>query len=231
MPFTNDFTIDSDTVTDQSHLYVCNSSSTTQGSDSNVWQGAVAVSGTGNYYIAYHISSDLLRVEPHAQTAYSIHYQQEFLRRWVEERAQMVSDGAPRDIYAWSVLNRETPGEPAPPPPPPEPSPAQIKARELLDSVLSDEQRRSLHENKHFEVVGKSGRRYRIQHGSVRNVYLLDETGKTVERFCAHHPLDVPAGTIGQDYPTEDHMVTQKLMLECEEEAFLAVANRIPMAA
>jgi hypothetical protein len=89
------------------------------------------------------------------------------------------------------------------------------RARELLLSHLTEEQRATFIENKWFVVVGgRSRMRYRIETGHlVANVRRLDDGA----RLCAHcdHTL-----------PMDDHLIAQKLMLEYDEDAFLAIANR-----
>jgi hypothetical protein len=89
------------------------------------------------------------------------------------------------------------------------------RARELLLSHLTEEQRATFIENRWFVVVGgRSRMRYRIETGHlVANVRRLDDGA----RLCAHcdHSL-----------PMDDHLIAQKLMLEYDEDAFLAIANR-----
>jgi hypothetical protein len=89
------------------------------------------------------------------------------------------------------------------------------RARELLLSHLTEEQRATFIENRWFVVIGgRSRMRYRIETGHlVANVRRLDDNA----RLCAHcdHSL-----------PMDDHLIAQKLMLEYDEDAFLAIANR-----
>jgi hypothetical protein len=104
-----------------------------------------------------------------------------------------------------------------PPRPPAEPrSPTAFdRARELLLSHLTEEQRATFIENRWFVVIGgRSRMRYRIETGHlVANVRRLNDN----LRLCAHcdHSL-----------PMDDHLIAQKLMLEYDEDAFLAIANR-----
>lgn len=97
---------------------------------------------------------------------------------------------------------------------------AQVRARSLLDSLLSGHQRKSLQDRSFFdlEIQAKDGARriYRIHKGRSMNVDLLGANGKPVRKFCAHPGLYVP---------DEDTMVAQKLMLETDEEQFLRTAN------
>jgi len=89
------------------------------------------------------------------------------------------------------------------------------RARELLLSHLTEEQRATFIENKWFVVIGgRSRMRYRIETGHlVANVRRLDDNA----RLCAHCDLSIPM---------DDHLIAQKLMLEYDEDAFLAIANR-----
>jgi len=92
------------------------------------------------------------------------------------------------------------------------------RARELLLSHLTDEQRRTFENNGWFVVEGgRTGGRYRIRQGYAGNVDVLD--GDLVShKLCAHaDPVAVP-------WP--DQMLAQKLMLEIDEDDFLAIANR-----
>lgn len=92
---------------------------------------------------------------------------------------------------------------------------AQQRARDLLASSLTGEQRESLAARGYFDIA-IGGARYRIHQGTHGNVRLLGEGDREVASFCAQ-PDGVPA---------EDAMLAQKLMLETDERAFLAVANR-----
>ncbi len=94
------------------------------------------------------------------------------------------------------------------------------RARALLDSLLSAPQRKTLQEQKFFdlEVQARDGAKkvYRIRQGRSGNVDLLGADGKPIRRYCAHPDLFVP---------DEDTMLAQKLMLETAEEQFLRTAN------
>lgn len=85
------------------------------------------------------------------------------------------------------------------------------KAEELLRSCLSVEQVECLEANQYFDVDGSSGGHYRIYRGYAGNV------ARDRYRYCAHG---------AHDLPEPDHMLMQKLAIETDEEAFLAVANR-----
>ena len=91
----------------------------------------------------------------------------------------------------------------------------------LLREWLSPEQKAQFDASKCFDVVGcDSGRRYRIRHGTGTNVYEIDDAGRPVIGWCF-----VPSGHL----VAGDVMLTQKIALETNERAALAVANRFPV--
>lgn len=92
---------------------------------------------------------------------------------------------------------------------------AASKAEELLLSILDAQQREDRAAKGHFEVVAKSGRRYRIYRNTHGNVFELSPAGKETHRLCVQ-PDDVPEG---------DAHVAQKLMIEADEEGFRRTAN------
>lgn len=103
-----------------------------------------------------------------------------------------------------------------------------LKADRLLESILTSVQRDQLRKTGSFVVRGQSGQLYRIREGRSANVDVVDAAGRVTERLCAHPILDVPDG---------DTMAAQKLMLECDEGAFLrmaikhgAVGQPVPMS-
>jgi hypothetical protein len=88
----------------------------------------------------------------------------------------------------------------------------------LLKNWLSPVQLRSYEKHGYFEVVGNdSGVIYRIHHGKQANIEQLDCIGKSVCAWCF-----VPAG----DLVPGDVMLAQKIALETNERAALAVAVR-----
>lgn len=95
------------------------------------------------------------------------------------------------------------------------------RALDLLMLALDEQQRRDLADRGCFylEVIPRDGsiRRYEIRRGRAGNVYQVDSEGKRIAKFCAH-----PA----EFCPDPDTMLAQKLMIEADEEAFLALANR-----
>lgn len=92
-----------------------------------------------------------------------------------------------------------------------------LKADKLLESVLNSAQRDQLKKLGGFVLRGQSGQLYRIRYGRSANVDVLDKDGNVIDRLCAHPIMDVP---------DQDTMVAQKVMLECDEQAFLRMANR-----
>lgn len=97
---------------------------------------------------------------------------------------------------------------------------AAARARDLLLSYLSDDQRRTFEEHGWFIVLGgRSGRRYRISGRSYAgNVALLHHDNDNVEAsFCGHCDASIPLG---------DQLLAQKVMLEIDEPAYIALANR-----
>ena len=93
---------------------------------------------------------------------------------------------------------------------------ANQKAEELLQGVLTQEQREQLEAMAAFEVETERAR-YRIRRGRSGNVQELDVEGRVVARYCIHPREAVPDA---------DTMLAQKLLLEVDEAAFLRIANR-----
>jgi len=99
---------------------------------------------------------------------------------------------------------------------------AMMEAREtrgitLLREWLSPMQRAQFDASKSFDVVGcDSEKRYRILYGKVTNVHEIDDDGQPVTGWCF-----VPSGYL----VAGDVMLVQKIALETNERATLAVAN------
>lgn len=95
---------------------------------------------------------------------------------------------------------------------------ANARARELLLSVLNEEQKEEYLKYKAFTVIAKdSQRRYIIKEGWAGNVYEVDENDNVIRSFCIH-----PRETI----PVPDNLTSQKLMLEGgQEKEFQKIAN------
>lgn len=93
---------------------------------------------------------------------------------------------------------------------------ARAKARELLLRFLDEQQRQSHDATGGFEVVGKSGSIYRINHGIAGNIERLDRSGRTMERWCVHPSAALPA---------EDAMLAQLLHLREDDAGLRRIAN------
>lgn len=94
---------------------------------------------------------------------------------------------------------------------------AEQKAFELLKIALSDEEVMMLETEKHIEVRGSNSKTvYRIKKGRARNVQELDENGKVKRHLCFHPVIACP------DFDT---MLSQKLLLETNEDEALRIAN------
>lgn len=103
---------------------------------------------------------------------------------------------------------------------------ADRKAEALLKTMLTADQRCQYESGlRYFDVLttkdGKT-RRYRIEHGWAGNVFLMDDNGRPIERFCIHPALKVPVA---------DNLIAQKLLLETDEEKFLSIANKTVLRA
>jgi hypothetical protein len=95
---------------------------------------------------------------------------------------------------------------------------ADQKARSLLRDWLSPAQLEQYEKMGHFEIVGSdSGKHYRIRRYAQMNIEELDERGVRVGVWCF-----LPNGTL----PLGDIMLAQKIALETNERATLAIANR-----
>jgi hypothetical protein len=95
---------------------------------------------------------------------------------------------------------------------------AEEKGRALLRRWLSPTQLEQYERTGNFEVVGSdSGKRYRIRRHAQMNIEELDARGLRVAVWCF-----LPKGTL----PLGDIMLAQKIALETNERAALAIANR-----
>jgi len=89
---------------------------------------------------------------------------------------------------------------------------------DLLLQNLTPEQKAQYAAYGFFDVVGSTGKgRYRIHHGTSRNVYALDEFGASTAGRCF-----TPRGVL----PAGDCMLAQKIALENCEDDVLRVALR-----
>jgi hypothetical protein len=92
------------------------------------------------------------------------------------------------------------------------------RGRRLLRRWLSAEQLAQFDAHSFFDVVGcHTARRYRIYYANVANVEEIDKAGRPIVCFCF-----IPKGELVPG----DVMLAQKIALETDELAALAVANR-----
>jgi hypothetical protein len=97
-------------------------------------------------------------------------------------------------------------------------SEAERRALRLLRDWLSPSQRAQYDREGHFDVAGSDSRkRYRIRPERQLNVDEFDERGMRVAVWCFGPERTLPIG---------DVMLAQKIALENDEPAALAVANR-----
>jgi len=96
----------------------------------------------------------------------------------------------------------------------------EARGMKLLRDWLSSEQRSQLDVYGFFDVVGSdTRRRYRIRYGLATNVYEIDCLGRVRVGWCFR-----PAGPL----VAGDVMLAQKIALETNELATLAIANKFP---
>lgn len=96
--------------------------------------------------------------------------------------------------------------------------PRKARGITLLREWLSAEQRAQFDATKSFEVIGcDSGNRFRILYGTATNIQELDDAGHPVRGWCF-----IPSGQL----VAGDVMLAQKIALETNERAALAVANQ-----
>ncbi len=97
------------------------------------------------------------------------------------------------------------------------PSTREARGLKLLREWLTPDQRGQYDTYGYFDVTGcHSGKRYRIRHGTAANVYELDYAGHATNGWCF-----VP----GDYLVAGDVMLAQKIALEADERAALAVAK------
>jgi len=97
---------------------------------------------------------------------------------------------------------------------------AHARDMELLVEHLSPAQRAQYDRFNYFDVIGgNTGRRYRIRHGQVMNVEVLDNAGHRMCALCFMPKGHVPVG---------DVVLAQKLALESFEAAAIKVAQMSP---
>jgi hypothetical protein len=95
--------------------------------------------------------------------------------------------------------------------------PAEERGFALLQAWLDPEQAEQWASQRAFEVLGcDTGTRYRITSGTAMNVHQLDQTGRTVARWCFLPEDDLVMGDI---------LLAQKIALETMERQVLKLAN------
>lgn len=101
---------------------------------------------------------------------------------------------------------------------------ARKRAHALLLEHLTPAQRETFEKNKWFIVEGgKTGKRFKIfSNGYAGNVHELDAHDRMVNRLCCHANAGIPL---------EDQLLTQKVLLEWDEEHFYKTANITRIAA
>ena len=103
-------------------------------------------------------------------------------------------------------------------------SAAEAKGMQLLLDNLTEEQRNQYRKRGHFDAIGSmSGKRYRIMHGTMRNVL---EIGQSVEPGLGR--CFMPKGNL----VAGDCMLAQKIAIEnCEEEVLRTAMPFQPLGA
>ena len=97
---------------------------------------------------------------------------------------------------------------------------AEVRGFRLLREWLSPEQLAQYDAHNYFEVRGcHSGKRYRIRHGTQRNIYELDHAGRPQVGWC-FVPRDCRVAG--------DVILAQKIALETDERGALVVAKQFP---
>jgi hypothetical protein len=94
---------------------------------------------------------------------------------------------------------------------------ADVRGLQLLREWLSPAQLAQYDAHNYFDTTGcHTGKRYRIRHGTATNVYELDGAGRPLAGWCFVPKDSLVAG---------DVMLAQKIALETDERAALAVAK------
>jgi len=97
---------------------------------------------------------------------------------------------------------------------------AEVRGLRLLREWLSPEQLAQYDAHNYFDVRGcHSGKRYRIRHGTVTNIYELNHAGRPHAGWCF-----VPKDCL----VAADIILAQKIALETDERGALAVAKQFP---
>jgi hypothetical protein len=95
--------------------------------------------------------------------------------------------------------------------------PAEERGFALLQAWLEPEQAEQWASQRAFEVLGcDTGTRYCVTSGTAMNVHQLDQTGRTVARWCFLPESELVTGDI---------LLAQKIALETMEKQVLKIAN------
>lgn len=98
------------------------------------------------------------------------------------------------------------------------PSSSELRGHQLLREWLSPQQLAQYERNDSFEVIGShTGKKYLIRRGAGMNICELDDAGLSQSGWCFVPSVHLVTG---------DVMLAQKIALETDERAALAVANR-----
>jgi hypothetical protein len=94
----------------------------------------------------------------------------------------------------------------------------EARGLKLLREWLSPDQLAQINAEKYFDVIGcDTGKRYRIHYGSSMNVEELDDLGRPLICYCFVTDIPLVPG---------DVVLAQKIALETDERAALAMANK-----
>jgi hypothetical protein len=94
---------------------------------------------------------------------------------------------------------------------------AELKARELLFSFLTFEQKKSYLNRQGFTVIGHhTGLSYLLGYNFGKSIF--------THRFCYCINLACDGYYYPYVYPIEDHILAQKIMIESDERRFLEIA-------
>lgn len=96
---------------------------------------------------------------------------------------------------------------------------ASQRAKDLLMTLLNEQQRESYEHTCSFEIIGSLGTRYRINRGTNGNVEWLTPDGESGGRLCAHPTM------VEHWLPMPDVHAAQMLALMTDEAAWLRLAN------
>jgi len=92
----------------------------------------------------------------------------------------------------------------------------ELRAKNLLLSCLTPDQRTMYEREQKFRVVSNRGNVFELHHKRLHGVYRLDMQGKKIEEWCVS-----PHGRI----PICDVLLSQKVMLESDEDSLRRDAN------